>query len=801
MKRPVLLSLISLLLSTTLFAQLPIVNGWTQFTPSPDTRLIYVSDSDGNDGTATFYNPNDVEIGTDPFQPTGTINAYQSINAALNQMRDGFPDWILLKKGDVFENQSFGVLFLGGRNENEPMLFGAYGTVGDGRPQVLTGGGEAMHFHGNAMSDHIAIVGIHLEAHNRQPSDDPNGITLFASFDDFLIEDCVITNFFDNLVTHDLGNAGEYRQNLKVRRSIITDAYTVNSGHANAMFISDVDGILFEENLLDHNGWSETVAGADPTPFRHNSYFHPDNSGLIFRGNIVARGAATGGGHRGGGIIDNNLYLSNVQNIQFGTHETTIPDAASYVTGEVKNNVVLGARVEDFDNGRGLSIAKAQNADIYHNIIAHFFGTSNYPSAIRIHEGFNNLDIFENIIYNWGNNQVPSTNNQFATSRGIAILGTAMGNTTIRDNQIQHNNDGGTCIDNSAGFSNVSFEGQTYHSEVESNRWFAQNGAIQSYQDWLNQSGEVGSQAEAINYTDPQRLMPQYMSLLGETGDLAEFCDLVRQQSKDNWNDNLTAATINCWVRAGFQTPITFDYNESVSISSGETATLNLSNLSTNDFSISFDGQPFVTQTSFEVSPTETTIYQVELIDHHQEWLMCEPLQFEFEVIVESGPLSVNVISDLKVENKESSVQLDWKGLANATAFEIERAEDGWHFYPIASVSNAIFSYNDKQPLDGQNYYRIKNVLPDGTYQYSNIESILYKNDIQVFPNPVQDRLYVKGLDISGKIIKLEVRDALGRLFVESDTGQLPLSLKTLPDGLYFLKIEGKQRLMKFVKK
>ena len=53
MKTPI--SIMSILfISQFVLAQLPVVNGWTVFTPSSDSRIIYVS-STGDDATAQIY--------------------------------------------------------------------------------------------------------------------------------------------------------------------------------------------------------------------------------------------------------------------------------------------------------------------------------------------------------------------------------------------------------------------------------------------------------------------------------------------------------------------------------------------------------------------------------------------------------------------------------------------------------------------------------------------------------------------------------------------------------------------------
>src|SRR5262249_26905785 len=62
-------------------------NGWTVFTPSADTIIFYVSSSTGNDIRGV---PND------PTHP------YKTIAKGLSMLVNGHPDWLLLKKGDVW---------------------------------------------------------------------------------------------------------------------------------------------------------------------------------------------------------------------------------------------------------------------------------------------------------------------------------------------------------------------------------------------------------------------------------------------------------------------------------------------------------------------------------------------------------------------------------------------------------------------------------------------------------------------------------------------------------------------------
>lgn len=61
-------------------------DGWTNITASADSRIIYVSNSTGNDANA----------GLSSSAPLRTIAA------AIAKTRNGFADWVRLKRGDVF---------------------------------------------------------------------------------------------------------------------------------------------------------------------------------------------------------------------------------------------------------------------------------------------------------------------------------------------------------------------------------------------------------------------------------------------------------------------------------------------------------------------------------------------------------------------------------------------------------------------------------------------------------------------------------------------------------------------------
>jgi hypothetical protein len=116
--------------------------GWTVFAPSTDTRIHYVSSTEGDDGTATWYGPASPEVGADPFAPTGVVRPYRTVAAASNAARDGYPDWVLLKRGDTWYET---LRLRNGRADAEPSVVCSYGP-GCERPTLKTDSSTAIRF-------------------------------------------------------------------------------------------------------------------------------------------------------------------------------------------------------------------------------------------------------------------------------------------------------------------------------------------------------------------------------------------------------------------------------------------------------------------------------------------------------------------------------------------------------------------------------------------------------------------------------------------------------------------------------
>ncbi len=149
----------------------------------------------------------------------------------------------------------------------------------------------------------------------------------------------------------------------------------------------------------------------------------------------------------------------------------------------------------------------------------------------------------------------------------------------------------------------------------------------------------------------------------------------------------------------------------------------------------------------------------------------------------------------------EGDVVLQWKTLSetNTKEFVIERGQYG-NFEAIGSVPAAgntteprHYRFTDEDPLPGRMYYRLKVVDYDGTFNYSDVISVVSCNGpaVQLMPNPTSGTVQVRVepdfvgdfpfrlLDASGKEVELRVSRA---------NGGWVLDMFDLPKGVYYLQ-------------
>ncbi|SOD11632.1 T9SS type A sorting domain-containing protein [Pedobacter xixiisoli] len=179
----------------------------------------------------------------------------------------------------------------------------------------------------------------------------------------------------------------------------------------------------------------------------------------------------------------------------------------------------------------------------------------------------------------------------------------------------------------------------------------------------------------------------------------------------------------------------------------------------------------------------------------------------------------------IKLENFDATANgnvtnIKWTTLTetNNDYFTVGRSTDGVNFITIKTVKGAgnseeVRNYNvvDENPINGTNYYRLKQTDFNGKYSYSEIKSVkfanLKENVLKIYPNPVINKtafslatesaavqMLVSAID--GKVILRETGS------ISSLNQKLNSKINQLTTGVYILQltVDGQQHKAKFIK-
>ena len=159
-----------------------------------------------------------------------------------------------------------------------------------------------------------------------------------------------------------------------------------------------------------------------------------------------------------------------------------------------------------------------------------------------------------------------------------------------------------------------------------------------------------------------------------------------------------------------------------------------------------------------------------------------------------------------------SKVSIKWTTSQekNSAYFDVERSDDGIHFYKVGSMvakgnSNVSsdYSLDDNSPLSGFNYYRLKQVDKDGAFTYSAVVKIFFgggREGIYSYPNPVRDQLMVMlpvSLSTSNNLT-IQLYDNKGSMVLQKKISSrlTQLGVSNLASGNYIVSVRdqsGKQ--------
>jgi len=515
-----------------------IENGWSVIEPVVDSVIYFVSSSEGSDDNDGL----------------SSGKAFLTYAKAYQTARADHPDWILLKRGDIFEED---IQIHSGRSAGEPFVISSYGDSSI-RPLILTGSNDGLNFNGDFAF--ISVIGLDFYAHTRNP-DDPDyvdgtggsGFRLWRESgsrgNDILIENCVFRYFVLSSVQ---GQTAP--ENISIRRNIMEYNYATNS-HSQGVFSRGAINFVFEENIMDHNGWliqsfDEGQTGGQATKFNHNTYFN-SIVGLRYKNNAIMRGSSMGSKFTAQDeasdlLIENNLYLDNEIAIGMGQN---YDHNYRFKRISILDNLVTNmgqSRPTNRVLGWGMQIDGLDDSSISDNYFI------NSPS-IQVVNTFA-LEIFPELReINFDNNIIHGIS--AGNSRGLLRLygDASQENVRFQNNQITSPLFARNLIEtDESSLQNFQFTANTYFSSRDNNSWFELGNLDVSYESWIAETSEINASNQMPNYCDTQRNIETYQTSIGETPTQKSFIENIKKQGKFHWDPRYEIPTVNQWIKDGY---------------------------------------------------------------------------------------------------------------------------------------------------------------------------------------------------------------------------------------------------------
>lgn len=395
----------------------------------------------------------------------------EDIQRAINKATAG--DRVIIEGGCTY-NTSLNI-----RKSNIMIIGGGQGA----RPIIKSNNEGAFIAYG--IRD-VAIIGIHFIGNNGKGS----GINLTGNGrQNITIEDNVIQNFNKGIAANAWPKESVPVQNLVIRRNIIIQNQGIDKPQG--LYADNVRGMLIEENVFDENG---TRAADSDAQYDHNMYIHQGNTGVIIRGNIIARASSHGLQLRSGGDVDNNLFLNNPLAMLIDQQ------------GRVLHNVVLNSAYFTHDGtqigGFGIEVLRMRGHDVNMegNIVTQKSG-----------------DMPQNYAFSLGGVSVSCGD---GVAECIPPLTSEMYNINFSRNIAQK------------------WPGEAYDkSPGKPTRNIVS----------LGNSWDPG-----VSTPNSTRDIASYIQSIGGTEGLGTFLAEARKQSRHNWRKEFTAAAVNDYIRQGF---------------------------------------------------------------------------------------------------------------------------------------------------------------------------------------------------------------------------------------------------------
>ena len=165
----------------------------------------------------------------------------------------------------------------------------------------------------------------------------------------------------------------------------------------------------------------------------------------------------------------------------------------------------------------------------------------------------------------------------------------------------------------------------------------------------------------------------------------------------------------------------------------------------------------------------------------------------------------------------EGKVDLNWETAVEKDndVYTVERSATGHGFDAIGTVPGrgttslrSSYAFTDNNPLDGENYYRIKQTDFDGKFTYSSVIRVIATNGtatgLRLFPNPAisSQQVTLENTTLRNKKVALTIVSSNGVVVRQEQVtfgndSRLKVNISNLKKGSYFIRIsDGDKKLV-----
>ncbi len=181
-----------------------------------------------------------------------------------------------------------------------------------------------------------------------------------------------------------------------------------------------------------------------------------------------------------------------------------------------------------------------------------------------------------------------------------------------------------------------------------------------------------------------------------------------------------------------------------------------------------------------------------------------------FEILFEPVYILPLKINSIKAYKMPTGIRIDWttRNDISIDRYEVQKSANGKQFTPVTALQaeHSTFPKNyfyfDSNPVNGNNYYRIKSINQSGTQEYSeivNVKGNYVKEYFEIYPNPViSNEITIEFNNVPTGIYKAKLIGSAGEtIYIKilnhqgGSSSQKMVIDAHLPAGNYTLQILG----------